>query len=133
MGNGKMSSCQLVFSIQVIIPITPGELIAFLAISAFIALVPVVASVACMNGAFDTHLYPNTRYGYAHSISFGEGVLLSNASGIAYIDGSRVNYGGWNAYLEKGYLYVIKGQRHLFRVHTARRPSTGITIATAFK
>ena len=70
--------------------------------------VPIVASVACMNGAFDTKLYPNTCYEYAQPISFGEGVLLSNAAGIAYIGGSRVCAGGWNNYLDKGYLHVIK-------------------------
>jgi len=68
----------------------------------------IVASVACMNGAFDTKLYPNTCYGYAQPISFGEGVLLSNAAGIAYIGGSMVCAGGWNIYLDKGYLHIIK-------------------------
>ncbi|MCK4542894.1 MAG: hypothetical protein KAU17_11725, partial [Spirochaetales bacterium] len=66
--------------------------------------VSIIASVACMNGAFDTKLYPNEN----QPISFGEGVLLSNASGISYIGGSRVCYGGWNIHLDKGYLYIIK-------------------------
>ena len=70
--------------------------------------VSIVVSHACMNGAFDTNLYPNTEYGYAQPISFGEGVLLSNASGISYIGGSRVCYGGWNVYVDKGALSIIK-------------------------
>ncbi|RLI83156.1 hypothetical protein DRP04_02180 [Archaeoglobales archaeon] len=53
---------------------------------------PIVISVACMNGAFDTSLYPNTQYAKVRSLSFGEGVLLKG-SGIAYIGGSRVNQG----------------------------------------
>ena len=53
---------------------------------------PIVISVACMNGAFDTSLYPNTQYASIRSISFGEGVVLKG-SGIAYIGGSRVNQG----------------------------------------
>ena len=75
--------------------------------------VPIVVSVACTNGAFDTNLYPNTNtlYGYAQPISFGEGVLLSNASGIAYIGGSRITWSDLNnVYFDKGYLHIIKEQ-----------------------
>ncbi|MDI6811110.1 MAG: C25 family cysteine peptidase, partial [archaeon] len=64
---------------------------------------PVVVSIACMNGAFDT----NVLYG-GFPMSFGEGVLLSNASGMAYIGGSRVNAGAPDFYLYEGYLYIIK-------------------------
>ena len=70
--------------------------------------VPVVVSPACMDGAFDTNLYPNTLSGYAQPISFGEGVVLSNASGIAYIGGARVNYGGLISYIDKGNLRITK-------------------------
>jgi len=65
--------------------------------------VPVVVSIACMDGAFDT----NVLYG-GFNTSFGEGVLLSNASGIAYIGGSRVNYGAPDFYLDDGEVHTIK-------------------------
>ncbi|MHA1834425.1 MAG: hypothetical protein ACTSV7_10565 [Candidatus Baldrarchaeia archaeon] len=58
-----------------------------------------------MNGAFDTNLYPNPYHHTSSQISFGEAILLSNASGIAYVGGARVNYGCLNAYVDKGYLY----------------------------
>jgi hypothetical protein len=70
--------------------------------------VPIVVSSACMNGAFDTNLYPNTMLGYAQSISFGEGVLLSNASGIAYIGGARRNWASLIFYIDKGNLRITK-------------------------
>jgi len=49
---------------------------------------PIVISIACMNGAFDTQL---VNMGF--EISFGESLLLSQAGGIAYIGGSRSNAG----------------------------------------
>jgi len=70
--------------------------------------VPIVVSFACMDGAFDTGLYPNTLYGYPQETSFGEAVLLSNASGVAYIRSSRVTHGSIGYHLDKGYLNVIK-------------------------
>ena len=72
--------------------------------------VSIVVSCACMNGAFDTNLYPNTPEGYdgPPPICFGEGVLLSNAAGIAYIGGSRVTRIWADVYIDKGYLHVIK-------------------------
>ena len=69
---------------------------------------PVVLSTACMNGAFDTRLYPNTPYRIAQKTSFGEAVLLSKAGGIAYIGATRDSYGVSYTYLDKGYLKVIK-------------------------
>lgn len=65
----------------------------------------VVVSIACMNGAFDTHLLSNPYHYTDTQISFGEAILLSNAGGIAYIGGSRVNYGCVGGYFEKGYFY----------------------------
>ena len=65
--------------------------------------VPVVVSIACEDGAFDT----NVLYG-GFNVSFGEGVLLSNASGIAYIGGSRVNYGAPYFYLDDGEVHITK-------------------------
>ena len=67
------------------------------------ARVPIVVSIACMDGAFDT----NVLYG-GFDTSFGEGVLLSNASGIAYIGGSRVNYGHPISYTDQGNLRITK-------------------------
>lgn len=65
--------------------------------------VPVVVSIACMDGAFDT----NVLYG-GFDTSFGEGVLLSDAAGIAYIGGSRVNYGAPYFYLVDGEVHITK-------------------------
>ncbi len=70
--------------------------------------VPIIISESCMNGAFDTNLYPNDWTGYSQQISFGEGVLLSNASGIAYIGGSRSTLGGTDSYLDKGRPVTIR-------------------------
>lgn len=62
---------------------------------------PVVVSLACSNGAFDTHLYKKD-----FALSFGEAVLLSNASGIAYIGGARDTYALSTFYLDNGYLRI---------------------------
>jgi parallel beta-helix repeat protein len=64
---------------------------------------PVVVSSACTCGAFDT----NVLYGDFNR-SFGEGVLLSNAAGIAYIGGVRVSYFDPSFYLQDGYLMIAK-------------------------
>ncbi|MEA1865151.1 MAG: C25 family cysteine peptidase, partial [Euryarchaeota archaeon] len=66
---------------------------------------PIVVSIACMNGAFDTNVVDS-----GVPLSFGEAVLLSNAAGIAYIGGSRVNYGSPDFYIENGYLHTTKEQ-----------------------
>ena len=47
---------------------------------------PVVVSIACKNGAFDTNVLNG-----GFPTSFGEAVLLSDAAGIAYIGGTRYN------------------------------------------
>jgi len=65
--------------------------------------VPIVVSIACMDGAFDT----NVLYG-GFDTSFGEGVLVSNASGIAYIGCSRVSAGDPIYYIDKGNLRITK-------------------------
>lgn len=62
---------------------------------------PIVVSIACMNGAFDTYV-ANMSY----DVSFGESLLLSNAGGIAYIGGSRSNAGMPVFSLEEGYLSI---------------------------
>lgn len=62
---------------------------------------PIVISIGCMNGAFDTHV-GNMSY----DVSFAESVLLSNAGGIAYIGGSRNNAGTPVFNLENGYLHI---------------------------
>jgi len=46
--------------------------------------IPVVLSVACINGTFDAEIW---NYGF--NVSFGEGILLSPAGGIAYLGASR--------------------------------------------
>jgi len=59
---------------------------------------PIVLSVACSNGVFDTIVYPP-----GYNTSFGESILLSGAGGIAYIGGSRTCYAGLNyAFSEQG-------------------------------
>ena len=62
---------------------------------------PIVVSIACMNGAFDTYV-ANMSY----DISFGESLLLSNAGGIAYIGGARSNAGMPVFSLDEGYLSI---------------------------
>ena len=49
---------------------------------------PVVFSIACMDAAYDAELW---SYGFTYS--FGEGIVLSGAGGIAYFGGSRINAG----------------------------------------
>lgn len=69
---------------------------------------PVVVSVSCINGAYDTDVtnfedqpeFPEIP----HSTSFGESVVLSNAGGIAYIGGARLNYAGWSTFYDEGRL-----------------------------
>lgn len=69
---------------------------------------PVVVSVSCMNGAYDTDLtvfedqpefdpipYPT---------SFGEATVLSEAGGIAYVGGARLNYAGYDMFHDQGRL-----------------------------
>ena len=67
---------------------------------------PIVLSISCMNGAFDPNLMVNNLYGYNQPYSFGMGVLNSSAGGIAYIGGSRTNFGGWNFHLENGTVVI---------------------------
>lgn len=67
---------------------------------------PLVVSVSCINGAYDTDL---TQFDYQpefdaipHPTSFGEAVVLSDAGGIAYVGGSRLNYAGWSMSYDQG-------------------------------
>jgi parallel beta-helix repeat protein len=64
---------------------------------------PVVVSIACMNGAFDTNLID-----MGFNVSFGESILLSDAGGIAYIGGSRSNAGVPYFTLDEGYINISK-------------------------
>jgi hypothetical protein len=69
---------------------------------------PVVVSVSCLNGAYDTDLtnfeeqpeFPEIP----NPTSFGESVILSDAGGIAYIGGSRLNYADWSMFYDEGRL-----------------------------
>ena len=54
--------------------------------------VPVVVSIACDDGYFDSDLYM-PPYQLPPYVSFGEGIIRSQAGGIAYFGGSRTNYG----------------------------------------
>lgn len=67
--------------------------------------VPVVVSVACMNGAYDTNVMQPP---WDESTSIGEAVLLSDGGGVAYIGGSRTNMGQPLFYLDFGYVRISK-------------------------
>jgi len=64
---------------------------------------PIVVSIACICGQFDSPSY---------SRSFGEGVVLSPAGGIAYYGGSRINAGIASQAFDNGNLIVTK-QEHM--------------------
>jgi hypothetical protein len=80
--------------------IDAGELVSYAAHTN----VPVVASVACDCGAFDTDLVP----GLGFATSFGEGILKSPAAGIAYYGGSRSNAGSPSWYIDDGNLVITR-------------------------
>ncbi|MCG2826814.1 MAG: C25 family cysteine peptidase [Thermoplasmatales archaeon] len=67
---------------------------------------PIVLSISCMNGAFDPNLMVNNLYGYNQQYSFGMGILNSSAGGIAYVGGSRTNFGGYSLHLENGTVII---------------------------
>ncbi len=60
---------------------------------------PVVVSVACDNAAFDEELWS-----VGFPISFGEGLLLSPAGGVAYFGATRVAYAGLDWGESEGYV-----------------------------
>jgi len=64
---------------------------------------PIVVSIACICGQFDSPSY--TR-------SFGEGVVLCPAGGIAYFGGTRINAGIASQAFDNGNLIVTK-QEHM--------------------
>ena len=63
--------------------------------------VPVIVSVACMSGAFDTNLI-STYDLKKGTKSLGEAFLLSEGAGIAYIGTSRATLGSPLLYLDEG-------------------------------
>jgi hypothetical protein len=65
--------------------------------------IPVVLSVTCRCGAYDLDLA-----GSASGNSFGEAVLKSQAGGIAYIGGSRLNVGDAIYHYEQGNVVIDK-------------------------
>lgn len=78
--------------------------------------VPVIISVLCNNGAFDTRLTARS-----YSKSFGESIIASKAGGIAYIGAARFSYGVPeydDGEIKKGYItelidYVLAGEGSL--------------------
>jgi hypothetical protein len=62
-------------------------------------MVPVFVSIACSNGRFDNNIV-------GQSSSFAEGLLTSPAGAVAYIGGSRTNYGGPRVFLDRGSLII---------------------------
>ncbi len=87
---------------------------------------PVFISVACMDGAFDTAVYP-----YDFTESFGEGLIASPGAGIAYIGGSRTNGGTSDFAIDQGNL-VYTGTNDtftlLFEFIKAYRDGVGLTL-----
>lgn len=69
--------------------------------------VPLVVSVSCMNGAFDTDLL---NIGFSRS--FAESVIRSPSAGICYIGGSRNNSGLTNYHVENGRI-VMDDQNYM--------------------
>ena len=80
--------------------ITAGELMSYPAHTN----VPVIASVACDCGAWDTDLVSALGF----SMSFGEGVLKSDAAGIGYFGGARSNAGSPSWYIDNGNLIITR-------------------------
>jgi len=66
---------------------------------------PIVASPACSDGKYDTYVAPEVAL-----VSFGEAVLLSEAGGIAYIGGSRLNFEGSLFQLNNGRMDFLKAR-----------------------
>ena len=93
---------------------------------------PVVVSIACKGGAFDTNILNG-----GFTPSFGEAVLLSNASGIAYIGGARGAYGVPYFYLDNGYLTITKEPymagmlTHVFEAYPTGANTLGSVTKTA--
>ena len=69
--------------------------------------VPIIVSVACMSGAYDTHLICPYNLGRG-TTSFGEAVLLSKGAGIAYIGTTRATLGSPLLYLDEGEVIITK-------------------------
>jgi len=67
--------------------------------------VPVVVSIACDDGFFDSDLYP-APYLSSPYVSFGEGIIRSPAGGIAYFGGSRTNYGAPDITFNNGTMII---------------------------
>jgi len=69
--------------------------------------IPIIVSVACMSGAYDTYLtHPyNIQKG---TTSFGEAVLLSKGAGIAYVGTTRATLGSPLLYLDGGEVVITK-------------------------
>ncbi|CEG13573.1 hypothetical protein MSIBF_A420002 [groundwater metagenome] len=62
--------------------------------------IPVIFSVSCENGAYDSELTDEER-------SISEELIISNAGGIAYFGSSRIAYLDWDIYLNNGYVKKI--------------------------
>lgn len=60
---------------------------------------PLMLSVACINAAYDTEIYPG-----GFSRSFGQGMLASPGAGIGYVGGTRSNGGTPEYYISNGNL-----------------------------
>ena len=95
MGEGWMSASELM------IPEDPRHEI-------FNPNAPVVVSVSCINGAYDTDMTAFEDQpefdAVPYPTSFGEATVLSNAGGIAYIGGSRLNLANFNMFYDEGRL-----------------------------
>ncbi|MCX6665698.1 MAG: C25 family cysteine peptidase [Euryarchaeota archaeon] len=70
--------------------------------------IPVIVSVACMCGAYDTHSMHPLFFMRSGQKSFGEAILTSKGAGIAYIGTTRGTLGSPLLYLDDGEVMITK-------------------------
>lgn len=69
--------------------------------------IPVIVSVACMSGAYDTNLICTLNLDKGTK-SLGEAFLLSKGAGIAYVGTTRATLGSPLLYLDEGEVVITK-------------------------
>lgn len=99
--------------------------------------VSVLVSIACANGQYDIDIYGGVYGDY--NKSFAEGVLLSDAGAVAYIGGSRTNYGCIGGELDKGRLnasvecYMQGMLNYVFKAYSEDGTTLGNITTEAMK
>ncbi|MBP7733073.1 MAG: 6-bladed beta-propeller [Caldisericia bacterium] len=68
------------------------------------AKLPILVSVACLNGMYDADVvnYKLDKYPNSKGLSFGQACMVSPGGPIAYFGGTRLNYAGVNWSVESG-------------------------------